>query len=151
ANTNLIAAGLSRQIGLKVTFQTAFASVSSRRMAFGSTGNEISVDSARAIGQEFLVIDIDSPSDLSGDIQGVLGQAFLSRFDYMLDLQRKRLSFGEQGPAGTRSQFIMINGRPAVSTNLGQMVLDSGATALLITGAKLAPTLARIRILQSAG
>ena len=152
ANTNLIAAGLAANIGVKATFRTRFASVSGEKAALGSQGNAITLDSAQAIGQEFLLIDTGSSRVFSGDVQGLLSQAFLARFDYRLDLERKWLSFGEQAPAGTRSAFQSINGRPAVSTSLGRLVLDSGAAAVVIGGAKIAPASgARAELRSAAG
>jgi len=143
ANTNLIARGLARRIGMKVTFKTGFASVSSENIAIGSAGNEISVDTVRAAGQEFLLTDIEAFQGGSSDIQGLLGQAFLSQFDYLLDLKRKQLTFGAQNRNGIRSRFKMISGRPTVSTSLGEMVLDSGAPALVISGSKPGTTFGR--------
>jgi hypothetical protein len=136
ANVNLIAGSLARKIGMEMTFKTDFASVTRQSVAPGSTGNEISLDSARAFGQEFLLTDFDASQDALADIQGLLGQAFLSRFDYVLDLKRRQLTFGAQNWNGTRSRFRMINGRPSVSTSLGELVLDSGAPALVVTGVK---------------
>jgi hypothetical protein len=69
---------------------------------------------------------------LSRDIQGILGQAFLSRFDYRLDLRGKRLEFGTQNLSGRRARFRSVNGRPTVRTNLGDLVLDSGVTQVVL-------------------
>ena len=63
-----------------------------------------------------------------------LGQWFLSGFDYMLDLQAKRLEFGKQERIGTRARFTTPNGRTAISTSLGYLVLDSGAARLVLFG-----------------
>ena len=150
ANTNLISRGLARNIGIKVTFRTSFASMSRASIAFGSSGNEISLDSERASAQELLLVDLDTPRYRSSDIQGLLGQQFLAHFDYRLDLKRQQLSFGEQNRIGTRVLLTMINGRPSVSTSLGQMVVDSGAAALVLAGMKHAPAPSRSVELQSA-
>jgi len=66
----------------------------------------------------------------------VLGQWFLSGFDYLLDLRGKRLEFGKQSPNGSRSQFRLLDGRSAVSTSLGDLVLDSGAPRLILFGVR---------------
>jgi hypothetical protein len=52
----------------------------------------------------------------------------------MLDLHAKRLEFGKQDRNGTRARFTMPNGRTAISTSLGYLVLDSGAARLVLFG-----------------
>ena len=68
-------------------------------------------------------------------MQGVLGQWFLSRFDYyVLDLRRTASSSEKQERTGTRAPFTFINARAVVATSLGNLVLDSGATRLILFG-----------------
>jgi hypothetical protein len=54
----------------------------------------------------------------------------------MIDLRNKRLEFGSRDDIGTRAKLTIINGRPAVSTSLGELVLDSGATRLTLFGVR---------------
>jgi hypothetical protein len=70
------------------------------------------------------------------DVQGVLGQVFLLRFDYLLDLHGKRLEIGKQDCSGTRTRMTITNGRPMVTTSMGALVLDSGAARLTLFGAE---------------
>jgi hypothetical protein len=100
----------------------------------GGNGIEVMLDSAKAERQEFLFLPLEDIHDFLPDIQGVLGQRFLSRFDYTLDLREKRLEFGKQDRNGTRAEFKMINDEPVVSTSLGHLVLDSGARQLVLFG-----------------
>jgi Aspartyl protease len=131
ANINLINSSLAGRIGMRAASRVEFASVTSRRIAEASPENEVSLESARASGQEFLLTEPETAQNT--DVQGLLGQAFLSGFDYFLDLRHKQLTFGSLERKGTRCPFKMINGRPADSTSLGEIVLDSGAQALLIS------------------
>jgi hypothetical protein len=134
ANINLIDAHLAQSIGLPVSSQTNVASVSQKASVPLSKGNLIALDSIKAEGQEFLFSQLDGiPGPLS-DLQGFLGQSFLSRFDYVLDLRGKTIEFGKQEWKGTRLPFWMSNGRPAVSTSLGDLILDSGANHLVLFG-----------------
>lgn len=95
------------------------------------------LDAVKADGQKFLYSGLDAIHNFSPDIQGVLGQWFLSQFDYTLDLRGKRLEFGTQpDPNGTRVPLRMINGRLALSTSLGNLILDSGASRLVLFGVK---------------
>jgi hypothetical protein len=148
SNTNLISKRLAQQLALKTTFQTSFASLGRERMALGSAANEISLDSLEAGGQELLVADLDAAP--SSGLEGILGQTFLARFDYVLDLKHKQLSLGGDALPGKRLPFRILNGRAVVSTSLGQMVLDSGAGAVVISTARLDSASARTALVQSA-
>ncbi len=89
--------------------------------------------SAAASDQEFLFTDLDGVHALSADIQGVLGQEFLGRFDYLLDFANRRLVFGATAPeGGSRVGFETIDGRPAIETSEGKMVLDSGTDIAIL-------------------
>ncbi len=134
ANVNLIEANLARSIGLKATFQTDLASAAGRVAASGSDGNQIELDGATAGSQKFLFSGLESVRSLSPDIQGVLGQWFLSQFDYTLDLRDKRLDFGKREGQGSHIPLKLVNGREAVSTSLGDLILDSGAARVVLFG-----------------
>jgi hypothetical protein len=133
-NVNMIDAKLARSIGLKATFRTPLTSSTGATSVSGGNGIEVLLDSAKAEAQEFLFLPLETIHDITPDVQGVLGQEFLSRFDYTLDLRGKRLEFGKQDRNGTRAQFKMINAEPVVSTSLGNLILDSGAGQLVLFG-----------------
>jgi hypothetical protein len=135
-NVNLIDMNLARSIGLKATFQTKLTSSTGMTVVTGGDGIEVLLDSAKADAQEFLFLPPESIRDRWPDIRGVLGQWFLSRFDYTLDLRGKRLEFGKQDRNGTRTRFEMVNAEPVVSTSLGNLVLDSGAGQLVLFGVR---------------
>ena len=134
ANVSLIDTNLARSLGLSVSSQTDVTSVGRNTSVPLSKGNQIALDSIKAEGQEFLFSQLESVRDLTPDVQGLLGQSFLSRFDYVLDLRGKTIEFGKQERNGTRLPFRMSNGRPAVSTSLGDLILDSGANHLVLFG-----------------
>jgi hypothetical protein len=92
------------------------------------------LDGVKAGGQKFLYSGLEAIHNFAPDIQGVLGQWFLSQFDYTLDLRGKRIEFGKQERNGTRIPLQTINGRLAVSTSLGDLILDSGASRLVLFG-----------------
>jgi hypothetical protein len=100
----------------------------------GSDGTEVVLDSGKAAEQKFLFLGLEAIHHRWPDVQGVLGQWFLSRFDYTLDFRAKRLEFRKQDRSGTRAPFTMTNGRMAVSSSLGELVLDSGADRLVLFG-----------------
>ena len=100
----------------------------------GSDGNVVELGPVRAEQQRFQYSNLDTLHMLWPDIRGVLGQAFLGGFDYTVDLRGKRLEFGKQDRSGNRSQFRLLDGRTAISTNLGDLVLDSGASRVVLFG-----------------
>jgi hypothetical protein len=144
SNVNLIETGIARRIGMNATFQVDLGSATGNVPASGSDGNEVALDSVKADEQKFLFSRLDTIHNVLADVQGVLGQWFLARFDYTLDLQGKFFAFGRQDRSGTRSPFKMINARPVVPTSLGDLVLDSGATRLTLFGIR-ATTSADVR------
>ena len=135
AETNQIDAALARSIGLEPAFQVELVTAAGTVRVPGGRGIEVSLDSARSDGQEFLYTDLRGVKQLASDIRGVLGESFLARFDYLLDLRGKRLVFGKLDREGTRAEFRMVEGRPSIFTSLGRMVLDSGSDRIVLFGA----------------
>lgn len=131
-NVNLIESRLAKAIGMTATFQVDLASAAGKVAMPGTDGNGIELGPVKANGQKFLFSRLDAIHNLMPDVQGVLGQWFLSGFDYMLDLRGRRLEFGKQNLSGRRSPARTLNGRTAVSTSLGDLVLDSGAGRLVL-------------------
>jgi hypothetical protein len=138
ATLNQIEPKLAQSIGLTETFQTSLRSSTGVTSTSGSEGHELRVGPITADAQVFLFAGMDAIHQLSFDIQGVLGQVFLSRFDYVLDVRARRMAFGRVEPdgKGTRIAFQLVQGRPLVPTNLGLLVLDSGAHLLVRFGVK---------------
>jgi hypothetical protein len=140
ATLNQIEPKLAQLIGLVETFQTAMTSSTGVTSASGSEGHEVRVGSVTADEQVFLFAGMDAIHQLSPDIQGVLGQVFLSRFDYLLEVRARRLEFGKQefDGMGTLARFTTVQGRPVVSTSLGWLVVDSGAHLMVRFGLRAA-------------
>jgi hypothetical protein len=57
----------------------------------GSDGNQVTLASAKSGDQKFLFTGLEAIHKMDPDVRGVLGQWFLSNFDYLLDLKAKRL------------------------------------------------------------
>jgi predicted aspartyl protease len=136
ANINLIETGIAQKIGMTPTFQVDLASAAGKVPVSGSDGSEIVLDSAKADGQKFLFSGLDAIHNSLPDVQGVLGEWFLSRFDYTLDMKGKLIEFGKQERSGLRTAYKVINARPVVSTSLGDLALDSGAGRLTLFGVR---------------
>ena len=136
SNINLIETGIAKKIGMNATFRVDLTSSAGKVPTSGSDGNEVVLESAKAGEQKFLFSGLDAIHNSSPDVQGVLGQWFLARFDYTLDLRNKRLEFGKQDRSGAHSTFKMINARPVVTTSLGDLALDSAAARLTLFGVR---------------
>jgi hypothetical protein len=125
---------LAKSIGLKATIQAEIVSASAVAQAPAGDGIEVALESVKADGQRMVFSELGAVHQLGSDIKGVLGQDFLSRFDYLLDLRRKRLEFGKQDCPGTRAPIQVIHNRPAISTSLGWLLLDSGSASVVLFG-----------------
>jgi len=134
--SNHIEPRLARSIGLAAAFRTELTSSVGTIAATGIDGVEVELDGARADRQMFLFTGMDAVHHLEFGIRGILGQGFLSRFDYLLDLRGKRLEFGRQEASGHRAPFRVVDGRAAVATSLGDLVLDSGAESVILFGVR---------------
>jgi hypothetical protein len=135
SNTNLIDEKLAQSIGLKASFRSELASSTGVTVAPGSNDVQVVLDSQKSEPQKFLFLRL-AFHDRWPDVKGVLGQEFLWKLDYTLDLRAKQLTFGKLDQPGTRIPYRLINGRMAVSTNLGALVLDSGTDRLVLFGIK---------------
>jgi hypothetical protein len=94
----------------------------------------LSVDDLCAEGQMFFFVEMARVAPAAMNVQGIVGQEFLSRVDYRLDLRAGRLEFGaaaRPSSGAPRVEFTTFEGRPAVETNLGWLVVDSGTNAVV--------------------
>jgi hypothetical protein len=133
---NHIEAGLARSIGLTASFRTELTSSVGRTIVTGGEGIEVRLEDAVAGDQKFLFAGLNVVHQLASGIHGILGQEFLARFDYRLDLRGKQLEFGSQERHGHRAPFRLTSGRPTVTTSLGDLVLDSGAASVILFGVR---------------
>jgi hypothetical protein len=134
AQANQLDPKAARSLGLRATFQTEMVSAASTGSVSGADGIDIALGQAQASGQRFLFGGMDAVQRFASGIHGVLGQEFLSHFDYTLDLRRKRLEFGKMDRPGTRIPLRTTHGLPAVSSSLGVLLLDSGVGQVVLFG-----------------
>lgn len=137
---NQVEQQLARSIGLQPEYRVELVTAAGTTFARGGRGIEVALGSVQAGDQEFLYLDLQGVRLISSDIQGVLGQEFLARFDYLLNLKKRRLEFGDIEPEGIRVRFRTIDGAPSVFTSLGWLVLDSGADHLVLFGGETSQT-----------
>ena len=135
---NHIDSRVASSIGLTPTFRSELISSAGTRYVPGTDGIEVVLGDVRAEKQRFLFAGVDVVKDLAPNTQGVLGEAFLSNFDYFLDLRGKQIEFGKREPAPDeiRTSFRLAEARPVVPTSLGELVLDSGTRWVTLFGVK---------------
>jgi len=151
--SNHIEPALARSIGLKATFRSELTTSLSVLPVLGCDGIEVALGPARADGQTFLLAGMETVHRLSANIQGILGQNFLSRFDYLLDVHGSRLEFGASAAnaKGMRVQFRSQNGRAVVATSLGELAVDSGVNQVMLFGVAAKEMVARLFTLAGSG
>lgn len=146
AQANLVEPSIARKLGLAPTSQVAIATVAGITRVAGGRVSEVSLGSVTASNQDFLFSTLGVLHASSPEIQGILGQQFLSGFDYLLDFANRRLVLGETVPdGGSRVGIEMVHGCPAIETSEGRLVLDSGAADTVLFRAPSAVPDGRIR------
>jgi hypothetical protein len=135
---NMIDPVVAKAAGWRATYRTEVASSLGLILVPGAEGLRVTLGEASAEDQKFLFHKMELVRELSGSIQGILGQSFLSRFDYLIDMRGKRLVFGKQDAPGNKTRLWESYERAVVSTSLGKMVLDSGAAQIVLFGLEAA-------------
>ena len=136
ASFNHLDPDVAKSIGLTPSFNGELMSSAGITVVPGTSGVEITLDSIRLENQSFLFAGIGAVHQLSPDVQGVLGESFLSQFDYLFDLRNQRIDFGkrEPTPKEVRIPFQTVQARPVITTSLGPLVLDSGINWITLFG-----------------
>lgn len=133
AESNQLDSSLARKLGLTPTFQVEMVTTTGLTHVPGAHLPAVTLASVTALHQEFLFSNLEGIHQLSSEIQGVLGQQFLSRFDYLLDFANRRLAFGLSSPqGGSRLDFARVHTVPAIETSEGRLLLDSGSDSVVL-------------------
>jgi Aspartyl protease len=131
--TNQLESEVAMAIGLTAEFRVELATANGKVVVPGGHVEEVEIGGIRIPGQEFLVGPIDVVHVLDSTIRGVLGQEFLGKFDYLLDIRNHTLILGIIAPAGgSRLPLQTIEGRIAMPTNHGRLILDSGIDTMVL-------------------
>jgi hypothetical protein len=104
---------------------------------------DVSLGSASSSGLGVVVDKLARQKTLAPGIRGVLGEDFLSRFDFLIDYKQHRLRFGGPIPTGERCRFE-TNGQHQGSPTINRLLIlteftDAGGTKVLLqldTGAR---------------
>ena len=125
---------VARRIGAIPAYTVEQVTVAAARRTPALLLDEVRTGSVSQPAVEFLIA-----GGLPSGIDGVLGQSWLVRHDYLIDYRRHRLVLdGEAPAAGDRTALRMVHGRPAIAARVdgrtAELVLDSGADTLVLFG-----------------
>lgn len=124
---------VAKEIGLVAEYRVELAALGGMRRVPGVGGVRVRLGEAEA-ASELLLTGLDGVRAWAPDVQGVLGQSFLGRFDYRLDFRAGRVEFGAHERPGIRAELERRTGVPVVFTSLGRMIVDTGTERLIVFG-----------------
>ncbi len=144
SQSNQLDSALACKLRLAATLRLELQTPSGGSTVHGGQVGRVTLGPLEAADQEFLFTNFNDLSTLPRDVKGLLGQEFLSHFDYVLDFQHLRLTLGGPSAPGKPTRFRLIFGRMAVPTSVGELVLDSGAEMLFLFRQSSRPATAQV-------
>lgn len=128
---------VASKLGIESTLSFVMNTPAGQTSVHGGRLKAVQVGPMKAFDQEVLFTSFAGVSKRCPGVVGILGQEFLGKFDYFLDLRHRRLMPAPPPSTGTRVPVRMVSGSMAVETNLGYLLLDSGAETMLLFGMSL--------------
>ena len=133
AQRSRISASLAAALGWKPAFQTKAVTQTHAVMRDGFRASHVRLGEIEATDEEFVAASFTDIQELDPNIQGFLGQSFLSKLDYLIDFRHKKVQFGSATfREGVKTAFELSHGCMVTSTSQGQLTLDSGATTVVL-------------------
>lgn len=143
SSTTMIHRGLAERLALEPADRVALVTTGGSQVVPRSRLQRLGLGSKKVEDLMVLVSDLVGPRRTSERIRGVLGQNFLSRFNYTLDYERRQITVDEGGAqpqrAGIRLGVERNQGRilvaaqpPSAKGSTLRLVLDSGAGMLIL-------------------
>ena len=142
ATHTVIDTDLARQLQLPVIGEASLTTVSDVRLDQLARLKRVAVGGSEVSEPGAVIDKLDQVKLKAPGIRGVLGEDFLSNFDFLIDYKMRILRFGEDAPAGERCRFetmgryhgelttnrLLIEAE-FLDTNTGeaQLQLDTGA------------------------
>jgi predicted aspartyl protease len=131
AQSSAIRTDVARKIGLNAVYQVETLSVGGRRYLPAAIVNQLRLGNQVGGGVEMVIHDLDAMKTVDPHVEGVLGQNFLAKFNYRLNLRGRQLSFDEAGD-GVQIPFTRVADRMVLRSGNMSLVLDSGAGDLVL-------------------
>jgi predicted aspartyl protease len=130
--SSIVRPEIARRLKLKAAYAVEQASVAGTRPVPVAILDEVRAGSVSDRSVETMIGDMFQPG-----VDGVLGQSFLVRHDYLLDYQKGRIAIdGVPAGSGVRVPLRSADGRPVVAVAIDgrerELVVDSGSTAVVL-------------------
>jgi len=143
-NTTIIEPELAQQLRLRPQDRIELMTIAGAQAVPRAQLGSVVLGPAVAENLEALITDLRSIRALHSSVRGILGQNFLTRFNYLLDYRERQIEFETDGElahrmCGARLPFEQIEGLIAVSAQAAssktwRLVLDSASTDLILFG-----------------
>ena len=130
----LIRPAVAKRLGLRPVYAVEHATVAGVKRVPAAILDDLRIGSVCDKGIESMITDVKLPG-----VDGVLGQSWLLRHNYLLDYRGRRLMLGAPQPGrGIRAALRWSDGRPIIAAEVDgrpqDLVLDSGASVLVLFG-----------------
>ena len=147
-NTTLITPEFSRRLNLRPTDRIELVTVAGSQIVPRSQLQSLTVGSRSANNIEVLFADLREIRSIDSRISGVLGQNFLSQFNYILDYRNRRIEFEvvdelETQLTGARlsierdeGKCIVVTPPTSNSKSTRRFVLDTALSGLVLFASK---------------
>ncbi len=133
STTSVVDKKLSAELGLKPLQQTVIRTATGAEQVAIARVHQIDLGSQSTRTVLVLCSDMDGIQSLAGNIRGILGFNFLSRFRYTLDYRGKALRFvASVAVGGTRVPFDPSGRSIVLETDRLRLLLDTGATGVFL-------------------
>ena len=133
AQRSRISAALAASLNWVPAFETRVITQSHAVMRDGYRVRNVRLGPVETSDEEFVAASFAAIQELDPQIQGFLGQSFLSKVDYLIDFRRRQLRFGSTAVrGGVKTAFELSHGCMVTPTSQGQLTLDSGAATVVL-------------------
>jgi hypothetical protein len=143
-DTTIVDPALYSQLSLVPVDRTVLTTPAGKRVLLRSSLGTVSLGPVSVSDIEALVQDMPALRRLDPRIRGILGQNFLSQFNYVLDYHRRFVRFESRNElrdssSGVRVPMEAMGGRMVIQTGMpslgiakAHLLLDSGASDLVL-------------------
>jgi predicted aspartyl protease len=140
-NSTVVDTELARLLGLRPTGRVSMSIPGGARTVPRARLQSLTLGAMAVHDLEALCADLGALRRVAGSVRGIVGQPFLSRFNYLLSYEDRRLEIrdGAEAPLrGVRLPFDTDEGRIVVAapaptaSRERRLVLDSGASHLVL-------------------
>lgn len=130
----LVRPAVAKRLGLRPAYTVEHETAGGVKRVPAAVLDEVRTGPVGDQGVEIMIADVQ----LAG-VDGVLGQSWLLRHDYLLDYRGRRLVLDGPAPAGgIRAALRSSDGRPQIAAEVDgrrqELVVDSGAPVLVLFG-----------------